>query len=199
MRNQWERAMLVVAPTAFLLLRIVGAQLEEQAVDRKEPPPDFAADLLARPELFSAGVYLTGLGGLALLWFVWQLRQRNREAQGNGGQAVEVAWAAGSLWALLVVLASLLGATAPVIAKHHQDAEGARLFATVEFPVAPLGLTLFGAFAVGNGRPRYGQQRSRGGSPGPGSRSGSPSSSSLLFSLSPNLPSAGRGRIQKAW
>ncbi len=143
--------MLVMAPTAFFVLRIAGSQLEEQAVDRKDPPPDFAADLLDHPELFSAGVYLTGLGGLALLWFVSQLRQRNRQAQGNGGPAVEVAWAAGSLWALLVVIGSLLGATAPVIGKHYQDAEGARLFATVEFPVAPLGLTLFGAFALGNG------------------------------------------------
>ncbi len=151
MKNHWGRAMLVVAPSAFFLLRIVGSQLEEQAGDRRDPPPEYAADLLDRPELLSAGMYLTGLGGLALLWFVWQLRQRHRQAQGSGGQAVEVAWAAGSLWALLVVLGSLLGATAPVIAKHYQDAEGARLFATVEFPVAPLGLTLFGAFALGNG------------------------------------------------
>ncbi len=151
MNNQWQRAMLVVAPAAFFLLRIVGGQLQEEAVDGQDPPREYAADLLDRPELFSAGVYLTGLGGVALLWFVWQLRQRNREAARNGGQAVDVAWAAGSLWALLVVLGSLLAATAPVVAKYYDDAEGARLLATLEIPVAPLGLTAFGTFALGNG------------------------------------------------
>ena len=63
--GKWQRAMLVVALTAFFVLRIVGTQLEEVAVDRRDPPPEYAADLLDRPEAFSAGVYLTGLAALA--------------------------------------------------------------------------------------------------------------------------------------
>ena len=99
--RKWQRAMLVVAPTAFFVLRIVRTQLEEVAVDRRDPPHEYAADLLDRPEVFSAGV-------------------PNR-ARGAG------------------------------LAEHYQDAAGARLLGSLEFPVVPLGLTLLGAFALGNG------------------------------------------------
>ena len=48
-------------------------------------------------------------------------------------------------------MAALLGATAPVLADYFEDAEGARLVTNLELSTAPLALTLFGVFALGNG------------------------------------------------
>lgn len=151
MGSRWERAAIAVAPIAFFVLRILGIQLEEEAVDGQAPAAQFAADVLDRPEFFSIGTFLTGLAGLVLLWFMWEFRARLRVGEADTKRLAEIAWAAGAIWALLVVFASLLAATAPVLAEFYGDAEGARLFATLEFPVAPLSLMLFGLFAFGNG------------------------------------------------
>jgi hypothetical protein len=147
----WKRAAIAVAPIAFFVLRILGNQLEEKAVDRQAPASQFAADVLDRAELFSVGAFLSGLAGLVLFWYMWVLRARMRVGEADTKRPAEIAWAAGAIWALLVVFASLLAATAPVLADFYRNAEGARLFATLEFPAAPLGLMLFGLFALGNG------------------------------------------------
>ena len=47
--------------------------------------------------------------------------------------------------------AAVLAASAPVLADYYNYREGARLVTNLEFAAAPLALTLFGAFAVGNG------------------------------------------------
>lgn len=151
MSSRWERVAIAVAPIAFFVLRILGNQLEEEAVDRRATAAQFAADVLERPELFSVGTFLNGLAGLVLLWFMWELRARMRVGEPDTKRVAEIAWAAGAIWALSVVFASLLAASAPVLADFYRDTEGARLFATLEFPLAPLGLLLFGVFALGNG------------------------------------------------
>lgn len=139
-----------LTPVAFFVLRIFGNQLVESAVDQRDAPQTFASELLANAEAFSVGMYLTGLSGLAFLWFAWALWQRLRQ-QGSTGPAEAVAFGSAVLWSTLFVAAAVLAATAPVLVDYYDDAEGARLVANLELAGAPLALTLFGAFALGNG------------------------------------------------
>ena len=139
-----------LTPVPFFVLRIFGNQLVESAVDQRDAPQTFASDLLAHPEAFSVGMYLAGLSGLAFLWFAWALWQRLGQ-QGFTGPAEAVAFGGAALWSTLLVGAAALAATAPVLADYYDDAEGARLAANLELAGAPLALTLFGAFALGNG------------------------------------------------
>lgn len=132
------------------MLRIVGGQLVEQAVDQRDAPQVFASKLLANAEVFSVGMYLAGLSGLAFLWFAWALREKLRE-EDTAGMAEAVAFGSAVVWGTLTVAAAALAATAPVLADYFKDPEGARLVTNLEFAAAPLALTLFGAFALGNG------------------------------------------------
>lgn len=140
-----------LTPIAFFLLRVVGGQLVEEAVDHGAAPPDFASGLLAGAAVFSAGIYLVGLSGLAFLSFTWALRGRLQQA-GEAGPAQAMAFGSGVLWGALYIVAAVLAATAPVLAEHYDDPEGARLVANLlELPTAPLALTVLGVFALGNG------------------------------------------------
>ncbi len=65
--------------------------------------------------------------------------------------AEAVAFGSAEVWGTLTVAAAVLAATAPVLADYYNDPEGARLVTNLEFAAAPLALTLFGGFAVGNG------------------------------------------------
>lgn len=138
------------APVAFFALRVMGGQLVEEAIDQRDAPETFASTLLDNAEVFSIGAYLAGLSGLAFLWFAWALREKLRQ-QDTPGVAEAVAFGSAMVWGTLTVAAALLAATAPVLADYFNDPEGARLVTNVEFAVAPLSLTLFGAFALGNG------------------------------------------------
>lgn len=140
-----------LTPVAFFVLRILGGQLVEGAVDPRDAPETFSSKLLAEAEAYSLGTYLTGLSTLAFLWFAWALRVRLRQEKDNGGLADAAAFGAALVWGSLTVAASVVAATAPVLADYFNDAEGARLVANLEFGAAPLALTLFGAFAAGNG------------------------------------------------
>jgi len=137
-------------PIAFTVLRIVGGQFVEEAIDQRDAPQVFASSLLANAEAFSIGTYLVGLSGLAFLWFAWALRERIRQA-GTFGLAETVGFASAVVWGTLNVAAAALAASAPVLADYFDDPEGARLVTNLEFATAPLALTLFGAFALGNG------------------------------------------------
>lgn len=139
-----------LAPVAFFVLRILANQLIESAVDQRDAPQTFASELLANAEVFSVGTYLAGLSGLAFLWFAWALWQRLRQHR-SIGPAEAVAFGSAVLWSTLFVATAVLAATAPVLAEYYDDADGARLVANLEFAGAPLTLTLFGAFALGNG------------------------------------------------
>jgi hypothetical protein len=139
-----------LAPIAFVALRVLGSQFVEEAVDQRVPPRAFASTLLADAELFSVGMYLAGLAGLAFLWFAWALRERLRH-EGAAGPAEAMAFGAAVLWGTLYVAATALAATAPVLADYYDDPEGARLVTNLDFATAPLALTLVGAFALGNG------------------------------------------------
>lgn len=139
-----------LAPLAFFLLRIIGGQLVEEAIDQRAPPRAFASTLLADPELFSVGMYLAGLAGLAFLSFAWALRERLRQ-EGAAGSADAMAFGSAVVWGSLYVAATVLAATAPVLADYYDNPEGARLVTNLEFAAAPLALTLLGAFALGNG------------------------------------------------
>ncbi len=139
-----------LTPVAFFVLRIIGNQLVEGAVDQRHAPKKFSSELLANAESFSVGMYLAGLSGLVFLWFAWALWQRLRQ-QESTGPAEAVAFGTAVLWSALFVAAAALAATAPVLADYYDDAEGARLVANLEWAGAPLALTLFGAFALGNG------------------------------------------------
>ncbi len=136
-------------PVAFAALRIIGNQFVEGAVDQRDAPQAFLASLLADAESFSIGMYLIGLSGLAFLLFARALREVLRQAEAPGW--VEAGFAGGVAWGAVHVLAALLGATAPVLADYFDDAEGARLVTNLELSTAPLALTLFGVFALGNG------------------------------------------------
>lgn len=140
-----------LTPVAFFVLRILGGQLVEGAVDQRDAPETFSSKLLADAEAYSLGTYLTGLSALAFLWFAWELRVRLRQEDDNGGLAEAAAFGGALVWGSLAVAASVLAATAPVLADYFNDPGGARLVANLEFGAAPLALTLFGAFAVGNG------------------------------------------------
>lgn len=139
-----------LTPIAFFGLRILGNQLGESAVDQRDAPQTFASELLANPEPFSFGMYLAGLSGLAFLWFAWALWDRLRQP-GPTGPPAAVAFGCAVLWSSLLVAAAALAATAPVLADYYDDAEGARFVANLEWAGAPLALTLYGAFALGNG------------------------------------------------
>lgn len=139
-----------LTPVAFFVLRVLGSQLVEEAVDQRDAPQAFASELLANAEVFSVGMYLAGLSGLAFLWFAWALREKLRQ-EDTAGVAEAVAFGSALVWGALTVTAAVLAATAPVLADYYNDPEGARLVTNLEFAAAPLALTLFGAFAVGNG------------------------------------------------
>lgn len=136
-------------PVAFFVLRVLGGQLVEGAVDRRDEPQLFASTLLDNAEAFSLGSYVAGLSGLAFLWFAWALRERLRTE--TTGVAESTAFGSALVWGTLTVAATMLAATAPVLADYYGDPSGARLVATLEFPTSPLALTLFGVFALGNG------------------------------------------------
>ena len=138
------------APVAFFVLRVLGNQFVEQAVDQRDPPRRFASTLLAEAELFSVGMYLSGLAALAFLWFAWSLRERLRN-EGAIGPAQALAFGGALLWGAMYVAAAALAASAPVLADYYDDPEGARLVTNLEFVSAPLALTLLGVFAFGNG------------------------------------------------
>jgi len=139
-----------LAPVAFFVLRVLGSQLVEEAVDHRDAPQTFASKLLANAEVFSVGMYLAGLSGLAFLWFAWALREKLRQ-EDTTGLAEAVAFGGALVWGTLIVAAAVLAATAPVLAHYYNDPEGARLVTNLDLAAAPLALTLFGAFAVGNG------------------------------------------------
>jgi hypothetical protein len=139
-----------LTPVAFFVLRVLGSQLVEDAVDQRDPPQMFASTLLANGEVFSVGMYLAGRSGLAFLLFAWALREKLRH-EDTAGLAEAVAFGSGLLWGTLTVAAAVLAATAPVLADYYNDPEGARVVTNFEFAAAPLALTLFGAFALGNG------------------------------------------------
>ena len=139
-----------LTPVAFFVLRVLGGQLVEEAVDQRDAPETFASKLLANAEVFSVGMYLVGLSGLAFLWFAWALREKLRQ-EDTAGLAGAVAFGSALVWGTLTVAAAVLAATAPVLADYYNDPEGARLVTNLEFAAAPLALTMFGAFAVGNG------------------------------------------------
>ena len=139
-----------LTPVAFFVLRVLGGQLVEEAVDQRDAPETFASTLLANAEVFSVGMYLVGLSGLAFLWFAWALREKLRQ-EDTAGMAGAVAFGSAMVWGTLTVAAAVLAATAPVLADYYNDPEGARLVTNLEFAAAPLALTMFGAFAVGNG------------------------------------------------
>lgn len=145
-----QRRGLWLMPVAFFVLRPLGGQLVEGAVDHRDNPRLFAATLLENAEAFSAGTYLTGLSGLAFLWFAWALRERLGTENAAGG-AASAAFGSALVWGLLTVAATTLAATAPVLADYYDDPSGARFVANLEFAAAPLALTLFGVFALGNG------------------------------------------------
>ena len=136
-------------PLAFAALRVIGNQFVEDAVDQRDAPQAFVASLLANAESFSIGMYLIGVSGLALLLFAWAMRKMLQQAGASGW--AEVGFACGVAWGAVYVAAALLGATAPVLADYFGDAEGARLVTNLELATAPLALTLFGMFALGNG------------------------------------------------
>ncbi len=139
-----------LTPVAFFVLRVLGGQLVEEAVDQRDAPETFASTLLANAEVFSVGMYLVGLSGLAFLWFAWALREKLRQ-EDTAGLAGAVAFGSALVWGTLTVAAAMLAATAPVLADYFNDPEGARLVTNLEFAAAPLALTMFGAFAAGNG------------------------------------------------
>ena len=139
-----------LTPVAFFVLRVLGGQLVEEAVDQRDAPETFASKLLANAEVFSVGMYLVGLSGLAFLWFAWALREKLRQ-EDPASLAGAVAFGSALVWGTLTVAAAVLAATAPVLADFYNDPEGARLVTNLEFAAAPLALTMFGAFAVGNG------------------------------------------------
>ena len=139
-----------LTPVAFFVLRVLGGQLVEGAVDQRDVPQAFASTLLANAKVFSVGMYLAGLSGLAFLWFAWALREKLRQ-EDTAGVAEAVAFGSALAWGTLTVAAAVLGATAPVLADYYNDPDGARLVTNVEFAAAPLALALLGAFAVGNG------------------------------------------------
>ena len=84
------------------------------------------------------------------LAFAWALRQRFR-TDDRAGLAETVAFGCGLLWGTLSVAAAALAATAPALADFYQDPAGARLVMNIEIAASPVALTLFGAFALGNG------------------------------------------------
>ena len=139
-----------LTPFAFFVFRIVGGQLVEEAVDQRDAPQAFASTLLANAESFSVGTYLAGLSGVAFLCFAWALREKLR-SEDTAGVSEVVAFGSALVWGTFTVAAAVLAATAPVLADYYDDPEGARLVTNLEFATAPLALTLFGAFAVGNG------------------------------------------------
>ena len=136
-------------PVAAFVLRIVGGQLVEGAVDHADAPQVFAASLLANAETFSIGIYLVGLSGIAFLWFAWALWTRLQQAGASG--SAKAALAAGVMWGGLFLVAAVLAGTAPVLADYLHDPEGARLVVNLDLATAPLALTLLGAFALGKG------------------------------------------------
>lgn len=136
-------------PVVAFVLRIVGGQLVEGAVDQADAPQVFATSLLANAETFSIGIYLVGLSGLAYLWFAWALWTRLQQAGASG--SAKAALAGGVMWGSLFVVAAVLAGTAPVLADYLQDPEGARLVVNLDLATAPLALTLLGVFALGNG------------------------------------------------
>lgn len=139
-----------LTPVAFFVLRVLGGQLVEGAVDQRDAPEKFTSTLLDNAERFSFGTYLAGLSGLAFLWFAWALRQRIRQ-EGIAGPTETMAFGCGLMWGTLSVAAAALAATAPVLADYFKDPDGARLVVNLEFAAAPLALALFGGFALGNG------------------------------------------------
>ena len=136
-------------PVAFFVLRIVGGQLIEEAIDQRDAPQEFASSLLANAETFSIGIYLVGLSGLAFLWFAWALRKRLQQEGSHG--ATSVGFAGGLGWGALYVAAAVLAATAPMLADFLQDPQSARLVVNLDISTSPLALTLLGVFALGNG------------------------------------------------
>lgn len=144
-----QRRWLWFTPVAFAVLRIVGGQFIEEAIDQRDAPQVFAASLLANAEIFSIGTYLVGLSGLAFLWFAWALRKRLEEAGASGW--ADTGFASGATWGILYLAGAVLAGTAPVLADYFHDPDGARLVTNLELATAPLALTLFGAFALGNG------------------------------------------------
>lgn len=139
-----------LAPVAFFVLRILGSQFVEEAVDQRDAPRAFASTLLADAELFSVGIYSAGLAGVAFLWFAWALRERLRQ-EGAAGSAEAMAFGSAVVWGTLYVAATALAATAPVLADYYNDPQGARLMTNLELATAPVALTLLGVFALGNG------------------------------------------------
>ncbi len=137
------------APLAFAVLRIVGNQFVEGAVDQMDFPPAFAASIVTNAETFSIGMYFVGMSGLAFLLFTWLLRKRLEQAPDRGW--VDMGFASGIMWGILNLTGAVLAATAPVLAGSYNDAEGARLVTNLELSTTPLALTLLGAFALGNG------------------------------------------------
>lgn len=136
-------------PVAFFVLRIVGGQLIEEAIDQRDAPQEFASTLLANAETFSIGIYLVGLSGLAFLWFAWALRKRLQQDGASG--SASLGFAGGVGWGALYVAAAALAATAPMLADYLQDPESARLVVNLDISTSPLALTLLGVFALGNG------------------------------------------------
>ena len=136
-------------PVAFFVLRIVGGQLIEEAIDQRDAPQEFASSLLANAETFSIGIYLVGLSGLAFLWFAWALRKRLQQEGSHG--ATSVGFAGGLGWGALYVAAAVLAATAPMLADFLQDPQSARLVVNLDISTSPLALTMLGVFALGNG------------------------------------------------
>ena len=136
-------------PVAFFVLRIVGGQLIEEAIDQRDAPQEFASSLLANAETFSIGIYLVGLSGLAFLWFAWALRKRLQQEGSHG--ATSVGFAGGLGWGAIYVAAAVLAATAPMLADFLQDPQSARLVVNLDISTSPLALTLLGVFALGNG------------------------------------------------
>ena len=136
-------------PVAAFVLRVIGGQLVEGAVDQADAPQVFATGLLTNAEAFSIGIYLVGLSGIAYLWFAWALWTRLRQSGAPG--SAKVGLAGGVMWGSVFVVAAMLAGTAPVLADYLNDPEGARLVVNLDIATTPVALTLLGAFALGNG------------------------------------------------
>ena len=141
-----------VAGIVSVLLHFASGRLQEVAVTQTaDPGPAFATSLLARPALFAFAMYLMGLGGLSFLWFCWTLRRLFRRVEPEPGRLADLSLVSGTGWAGLLILASVLGANAPVLAAYYQQPEAARFVVALELPRVPLGLLLQGLWAGATG------------------------------------------------
>ena len=148
--RQWERWS-ASSGMLFVLLSFLSMALGWSRGPETDtlPAAQFATELLANRQVVEAAAFLMGLAGIAFLFFVSRLCTTLRRFEQEAGSLTGVVFAAGILWALMLLLSGAIGASGVGLADYHQHPEGAKTaIGLASFPFQ-IGALLLPAVLVG--------------------------------------------------